>query len=140
MIYEEASTSPLVDSRRIREAYILILVTGTRTLTGEDVTEPWAWKPLRSERLPRNSPACTYACARIYSFFARPLLLMGKRQGASVTFMKCCRCLREDSFPCRKLYSSLVFQRITVFEVLLLRDICTAFKCRRTDTALDFSY
>lgn len=27
MIYEEASTSPLVDSPRIREAYILILVT-----------------------------------------------------------------------------------------------------------------
>lgn len=30
MIYEEASTSPLVDPRRIRETYILILVTGAQ--------------------------------------------------------------------------------------------------------------
>lgn len=34
MIYEEASTSPLVDSPRIREAYILILVTRTRADKG----------------------------------------------------------------------------------------------------------
>ena len=39
MIYEEASTSPLVDSRRIREAYILILVTSTRTRTNKGVTK-----------------------------------------------------------------------------------------------------
>ena len=39
MIYEEASTSPLVDSRRIREAYILILVTSTRTRTDKGVTK-----------------------------------------------------------------------------------------------------
>lgn len=37
MIYEEASTSPLVDPRRIRETYILILVTQTRPDKG--VTE-----------------------------------------------------------------------------------------------------
>ncbi|KAK1125344.1 hypothetical protein K0M31_005714 [Melipona bicolor] len=37
MIYEEASTSPLVDPRRIRETYILILVAQTRPDKG--VTE-----------------------------------------------------------------------------------------------------
>lgn len=81
MIYEEASTSPLVDSRRIREAYILILVTSTQTRPDKGVTELYDYP----------NDVFRIVAVPVYSSTTRPLSLTGKCQlvPTAHVYMKC---------------------------------------------------